>query len=74
MTYSEHSKGFLASSVLNGAEKPLIKVSLLVGNVLANTVTNRDTAVLEFQHTHGNAIHITVTPIAEVTIAKFVAE
>src|SRR6267378_2743581 len=43
---------------LNGAEKGRVEFRLLVGNILADAVTDRDAAVLQFQHPDGDAVHI----------------
>ena len=43
---------------LNGAEKGRVELRLLVGNILADAVTDRDAAVLQLQHPDGDAVHI----------------
>ena len=43
---------------LHGAEKGCVELRLLVGNTLADPVANRDAAVLQLQHAHGDAVHI----------------
>ena len=43
---------------LHGAEKPLVKLRLLVGEVLAHPIANAHAAVFQLQHAHGNAVHI----------------
>ena len=57
---------------LHGAEEPGVELGPLVGNVLPDAVANRNAAVLEFQHAHGDAIHIQheVGPPFEVTAER----
>ena len=43
---------------MNGGEKPAIELSRLVGEVLADALTNGDAAALEFQHPNRQAIDI----------------
>ena len=43
---------------LHRAEKPLVKLRLLVGEVLAHPIANAHAAVFQLQHAHGNAVHI----------------
>jgi hypothetical protein len=43
---------------LHGTEEPFVKLGPLVGAVLADTVANRHGAAFQFQHRHGNAMHV----------------
>ena len=43
---------------LDRAEKPLVKFGLLVGQALADAITDADAAVFQFQHAHGDAVDV----------------